>query len=167
MKPLIRFAGAEASEEAILKNTKYIFLKNVRNLTTEQHKKRKELEMSKIKLKSMRALNIRESFQEIYNSQTKHEFESKLKKWYYWATHSRLEPIKKVAHSIKKHWNGVLQWFDSKINNGILEGINSIVQAAKARARGYKDTENYKAIAFLLAGDIDLSEINQHYNSLS
>jgi hypothetical protein len=32
----------------------------------------------------------------------------------------------------------VLRWYDSKINNGILEGLNSLVQAAKAKARGYR-----------------------------
>ncbi|MCP4913504.1 MAG: transposase, partial [Oligoflexia bacterium] len=45
-----------------------------------------------------------------------------LKKWCFWATHSRLEPIIKAAKTIKSHWDGVLEWKRSKINNGILEG---------------------------------------------
>ena len=58
-----------------------------------------------------------------------------LKKWYFWATHSRLEPIIDAAHTVKRHWDGILRWFDSKIANGLIEGINSLVQAAKAKAR--------------------------------
>lgn len=47
---------------------------------------------------------------------------------------------------MKRHWDGILRWFDSKIANGILEGLNSLVQAAKAKARGYRSTHNLKAI---------------------
>ena len=157
----------EVKEQCILKNTKYIFLKNNTNLTPKQKTKLEELTMSRINLKTIRALHIRENFQEIYNSDSIDEFETKLKKWYFWATHSRLQPIIDAAKTIKRHWSGVLNWFNSKINNGILEGINSIIQAAKSRARGYKLTENYKAIAFLLAGNINLNTINVHFHPLT
>ena len=40
-----------------------------------------------------------------------------------------------AAHTVKRHWDGILRWFDSKIANGLIEGINSLVQAAKAKAR--------------------------------
>jgi len=32
-----------------------------------------------------------------------------LKKWYYWATHSRLQPMKEAAYTIKRHWDGILR----------------------------------------------------------
>ena len=54
------------------------------------------------------------------------------------------------------HWHGILRWFDSKIASGLIEGINSLVQAAKAKARGYRSTRNLKAIVYLLAGKLDL-----------
>jgi hypothetical protein len=38
---------------------------------------------------------------------------------------------------IKRHWSGILQWKLSSINNSILEGLNSVIQAAKRKARGY------------------------------
>ena len=57
---------------------------------------------------------------------------------------------------VKRHWDGILRWFDSKIANGLIEGINSLVQAAKAKARGYRSTRNLKAIIYLLAGKLDL-----------
>jgi hypothetical protein len=53
---------------------------------------------------------------------------------------------------MKRHWDGILRWFDSKIANGLIVGINSPVQAAKAKARGYRPTRNLKAIIYLLAG---------------
>jgi transposase len=42
-----------------------------------------------------------------------------------------------AARSIRRHWKGVLRWFVSRITNGLLEGINSLVQTAKVKARGY------------------------------
>ena len=79
---------------------------------------------------------------------------SLLKKWYFWATHSRLQPIMEAAHTIKRHWDGVLQWFKSRITNGVLEGINSLIQAAKARARGYRTTKNLIAMIYLIGGNL-------------
>jgi len=156
----------EAKEQSTLKNTRYIFLKNNSSLTSKQLSKLKELKMSKINLKTIRAMHIRENFQEIYNSVALEDFQIKLKKWYFWATHSRLEPIKEAAYTIKRHWNGILKWWESKINNGVLEGLNSVIQAAKAKARGYKLSRNLIIIAYLLTGDIDLTSLNHNYEKL-
>lgn len=46
--------------------------------------------------------------------------------------------------------------FDSRIANGLIEGINSLVQAAKAKARGYRTLRYLKAITYLIAGKLDL-----------
>jgi transposase len=43
-----------------------------------------------------------------------------------------------VAKTIKRHWDGIISWKKSQINNAILEGLNSVLQAAKRKARGYK-----------------------------
>jgi transposase len=62
----------------------------------------------------------------------------------------------KAAHTVKRHWDGILRWFDSKIANGLIEGINSLVQAAKTKARGYRSTRNLKAMIYLIAGKLDM-----------
>jgi transposase len=154
--------GEEAKSLDILKGTRYIFLKNHGKLTKPQSGKLAEMSISKLNIKSVRALHIRENFQEIYNATNKKDFETLLKKWFFWATHSRLEPIKQAAYTIKRHWEGVLKWFESKINNGILEGLNSVIQACKAKARGYKTTKNFKIIAYLVTGDLKFNLINNH-----
>jgi len=138
----------EVMIQSILKGHKYIFLKNESNLTIKQRQVRQELSISKLNLKSIRALHIRENFQEIYKADSYEQFETLLKKWYFWATHSRIEPIKQAAYTIKNHWDGVLQWKKSLINNGLLEGLNSLIQAAKVKARGFRNTRYFKIIAF-------------------
>jgi transposase len=152
----------EAQDQDILKGNKYIFLKNEKNLTQNQSQTREELSLPKLNLKSIRALHIRENFQEIYKSSSEEEFEELLKKWYFWATHSRLEPNKAAAKTIKNHWEGILQWRKSRINNGLLEGLNSLVQAAKAKARGFRNIRYFKIVAFLVTGKLDFTQFNKH-----
>lgn len=117
----------EAGEYDILKSTKYIFLKNRQNLTKKQSQKLTELSISKLNLKTIRSLHIRENFQQIYDAATKSDFEKLLKKWYFWAIHSRIEPIK---------------------------------QAAKAKARGYRTSGNFKIIAYLITAELNFYQLN-------
>jgi transposase len=150
---------SEAKENPILKGSRYVFLKNESNLTKKQMKQKASL--SQLNLKSMKALHLRENFQEIYQASTYQEFENYLNKWYFWATHSRLKPMILAAKTLKRHWDGILRWKESQISNGILEGLNSIIQAAKRKARGYK-FEHLKIMAYLLTGRLNLNSINPH-----
>jgi len=154
---------AEVEKNPILKGSKYIFLKNRENLTVYQKQRLDGIRLSGLNLKTMKALNIREAFQQIYQAPTSGMFDKLLRKWYFWATHSRITPIKEAAYTIQRHWEGIVNWFDYKISNGILEGFNSIFQAAKAKARGYRRYDTIKAIIYLLTGKLDFSKINPHY----
>jgi len=55
----------------------------------------------------------------------------------YGAKRSRLQPIKDFV-KLETHWDGIVGRHDSRISNGLLEGTNSLIRAAKARARGYR-----------------------------
>jgi transposase len=156
----------EVATNNILKGTKHIWLKNYNNLTKKQKEQLDELTMSNMNIKTIRAYNIRQSFQDIYQANTQEEFVTYLDKWYYWATHSKLEPMVKAAKTVKRHWDGIVKWYESKINNGILEGLNSVIQAAKSKARGYKTFKNYKIIVYLLTGKLDFSLVNNKFREI-
>ena len=156
----------EVKTNNILKGTKYIWLKNQDNLTLKQKETLDELTMSNMNIKTIRAYNIRQSFQDIYQATTQEEFITYLNKWYFWATHSRLEPMKEAAYTVKRHWDGIVKWYESKINNGILEGLNSVIQATKSKARGYKTFKNYKIIVYLLTGKLDFSLVNSKFREI-
>ncbi len=66
-------------------------------------------------LKTARAYQIRLTLQELFEQPSRKAGEAFLKRWYFWATHSRLEPIIQAAKTIKRHWEGVLNWFDSLV----------------------------------------------------
>lgn len=107
-------------------------------------------------LKTAGAYHLKLIFQEMYR-QPPELAETYLKKRYFGATHSRLQPMIKAARTIKRHWAGVLRWFKSRINNGVLGGINSLIQAAKAkdREKGYRSTKNLITMVYLIAGKLD------------
>lgn len=144
----------EQKKHPELTRSRYIWLKNPCNLTKKQINKLESLSLKQLNLKTSRAYQIKLNFQEIFNQQSD-SAELLLKKWFFWATHSRLQPIIDAAYTIKRHWNGVLQWFKSNINNGVLEGINSLIQAAKARARGYRTNKNLIAMIYLIGGKLN------------
>jgi len=145
----------EQKERPELTRSRYVWLKNPGNLTQTQANTLGALTVKKLNLKTSRAYHLRLNFQELFN-QPAYAAEAFLKKWFFWATHSRLQPMIDAAYTVKRHWDGVLQWFKSQINNGILEGINSLIQAAKARARGYRTTKNLIAMIYLIGGKLNL-----------
>jgi len=130
----------EQKDRPELKKSRYIWLKNQGNLTKNQTARLEDLVVKKLNLKTARAYHIRINFQELWN-QAPGEAETFLKKWYFWATHSRLEPIIDAAKTVKRHWNGILRWFSSRINNGILEGI---IIATEAYYTSFSVTANRK-----------------------
>ena len=145
---------AEQKTQDALSGTRYIWLRNPANLSERQKATLDSLPTHH--LKTARAYQIRLAFQDLYEQPSIETATSFLKKWYFWATHCRLEPMIEAARTVKRHWDGILRWFNSKIANGLIEGINSLVQAAKAKARGYHSMRNLKAIVYLLAGKLDL-----------
>ena len=145
---------AERRERPELKHSRFLWLKNEGRLTVAQYATLDAL--TRLNLKTARAYRIRLAFQEIFDQPSHDWGELILGRWYSWAIRSRLEPIKKVARTVKRYRDGILRWFDSKIANGLIEGINSLVQAAKAKARGYRSLRNLIAITYLIVGKIDL-----------
>ena len=145
---------AEAKGRPELKRSRYLWLRNEPSLSAEGRANLQAL--TRLHLKTARAYQIRLAFQEIYQQPSWQWGALFLDRWYSWAIRSRLDPIKDAARTVMRHRDGILSWFDSHIANGLIEGINSLVQAAKAKARGYRSTRTLKAITYLIAGKLDL-----------
>ena len=74
--------------------------------------------------------------------------------WCDWAAGSGLAPMARFARTVEEHREGILRWFRTRISNGLLEGLSSLVQATKARARGYRSTRNLAAMIYLMHGKL-------------
>jgi transposase len=141
-----------------LKCTRWLWLKNHSNLSTKQQGELHQLMRPSAKLATARALRWREDFQAFYDQHPSYAPEY-LRRWCYGAKRSRLQPIKDFVALVEKHWDGLIAWHASRLNNGLLEGINSLVQAAKARARGYRNKNKMITIIYLTAAKLPLPTV--------
>ena len=143
----------EQKSNPILKNTRYLWLYNPNKLSEEKLNTIESLK--NLNIKTAKAYQIKLALQDIYeNASNRIDAMNMLKKWYNWAIRCRLEPVKVFARTLKNNWSGVVNYFDSKVTNAVLEGINSIIQAARARAKGYRNIQNYITMIYLLAGKL-------------
>jgi transposase len=141
----------EVKSTPSLRRSRYLWLKDKHAWSNRQINQFHDLK--RLNLKTHRAFRIKETLREIFHTaESAAEAEPLLERWYSWARHCRLEPIKHVAATIKEHWSGILNAFDSKLTNGRVEAANSLIQAAKAKARGYGTTRHLITISYLVAG---------------
>jgi transposase len=143
----------ESRDNEALKGSRYALLHNPETATDKQGVIVAAL--TKLNLKTVRAYQIRLAMREVYLMTDYKKAEAALKRWYFWATHSRIEPIIRAAKTIKAHWDGVLAFFRNRTANGLAEGINSVIQTIKRRARGYGNTKNFITMIYLVCGKLD------------
>jgi transposase len=106
-----------------------------------------------MRLATGRAHRWREDFRAFYDHSVA-DAETYLRGWCYGAKRSRLQPIKDFIHLVESHWDGIVAWHRSRLSNGLLEGTNSLIQAAKARARGYRSKKKMITIIYLIAAKL-------------
>lgn len=133
-----------------LKGHKYTFLKST--LSIEKQVERNVL------LDKYRNLadgyTLTQMFQDFWGINDPEDAMGYLAFWCDLAQNSNLAPFHKVSKTIKNHWKGIVNYTQSKINNGILEGINSKIQLAKKRARGYRNIKNFINMIYFIAGKL-------------
>lgn len=142
----------ERLQHQLLKNHKYTFLKNDKNLSAKQRQQRDEL----IEILPVigDAYRLKELFNDLWDFNNKDEAAAFLAFWCDLVNESKVQPFKAFVNTLKSHWTGIMNYFGSKITNGILEGINNKIQLAKRRARGYRNTENFISMIYFIAGKL-------------
>jgi transposase len=155
--------GEIRAEEAkqfpeFLKKSRYLFLKNPENLSPEDLDRLDTMVASQC-YKSVEAYTHKLNLQNVYFAESRKEAEMLLQQWHKKTSNSTIVRIQKMAKTVMNHWDGILSHFDSKLTSGFLEGINSLIQAAKARARGYRNPRNMISMAYLIAGKLKFNRL--------
>jgi transposase len=89
------------------------------------------------------AYRLRQLFLDVFDISEPEEAKGYLWFWLEQASESGLQPFKKFVNMVKAHWRGIGAYFDKQVSNGISEGINSKIQLAKRRTRGYHNSQNF------------------------
>jgi transposase len=141
----------------LLKRTRYLWLKNPENLTDKQRARLGHLE--KLNLRCNRAYFLKESFREFWNYKYKGWAKRFLKKWFWWATHSRLEPMRNFAWMLRRQEDDILNYFEMRIDNGAVEGMNNKAKVVSHRCYGFRTASNYITALYHCLGKLPEPEL--------
>lgn len=141
----------------LLKGARYLFLKNPERLSDKQRARLGHLE--KLNLRSHRAYLLKESFRELFTYKSKSEGKRFLKKWFWWATHSRLKPMRDFAWTIRNHEEEVLNFLDMRISNGVVEGLNNKAKVLSHRSYGFRTASTYITVLYHCLGKLPEPEL--------
>lgn len=136
----------------LLKRTRYLWLKNPENLTDKQRARLGYLE--RLNLRCTRAYLLKETFREFWEYGSKGWARRFLNKWFWWATHSRLKPMRDFAWMLRRHQDDILNYFDVRIDNGAVEGMNNKAKVINHRCYGFRTAKNYITALYHCLGDL-------------
>lgn len=131
-----------------LKKSKYIWLKNETKLTENQASRLDEY-LSDSTLNTTIAYQIKNKFDQLWNVQS-HAIVPMIEKWIEDAVSAGLKPINSFIKTIRNHYNGIINSIKTGITNAVSEGLNSVMQLARSRARGYRNSENFMKMVYYL-----------------
>jgi len=136
----------------ILKHSRWCLLKRRENLTEPQAAKLDEL--LKYNLKSVKAMLLRDDFQQFWTYMRPGWAMKFLDSWCERAKESGLEQMQKVAKSLQHHRRLLANWFHAKgeISSGVVEGFNGKTKLTIRKAYGLRTPEGIKIALFHTLG---------------
>lgn len=137
-----------------LKGSRYLWLYGRENVPRSRW-----LEFADLKrmgLKVGRAWAIKEMLRDLWSYVYPESAWKFWRRWYFWATHSRLEPIRAAAKTIKDHIANIMTYFKHRVTNAMSESINSKIQTIKQMACGFRNIEHFKTAIYFHCGGLNL-----------
>ena len=116
--------------------------------------------LSKRYPKTGKAYSIVAALDDFYACYTVEEARNAFDSLYSWMRRCRLQPMKDAATTLRNHKEKILAYFYHRITNAVCEGINSMIQAAKRKARGFNTYEGFASMICLVAGKLQLAVPN-------
>ena len=143
-----------AEGDPILKGTKYRWLESPKG--RDWSAARAFNLLRELATRVGRAWALREAAMALWNLHYPGVADRNFAAWYRWARSSQLEPMRKVAAMIKRHWANIRTYFTHRITNAGAESINARIQAAKRRAYGFRSRERFRIAIYFHCGGLDL-----------
>jgi transposase len=149
--------------EQILKHSRWCLLKRPENLTEKQTVKLSEV--LKYNLQTVRAYLQREDFQRFWEYRSPRWAACFLAEWYCRVMRSRIEPMKKVARTLERHAELVLNWFVARgtISSGMVEGQNYNVKLTLKKSYGFRTEEAVKTALYHRLGALPEPEFAHRF----
>ncbi len=143
-----------AAGDPILKGTKYDWLRSPEERSWSEARAFNLL--CEIVTKVGRAWSLKEAAMALWDLRSQGVADRNFRTWYAWARRSRLEPMRRVAQMLKRHWANIRTFFEHRITNAGAESINEKIQTVKRRARGFRSRERFRSAIYFHCGGLDL-----------
>ena len=149
--------------EPVLKKTRWCFLKRPENLTPTQSTKLTDV--LRYNLRTVRAYLLKESLDALWRYNTPHWAGWFLDRWCARTMRSRLEPMKKIARSLRRHRPLILNWFraQKELSSAAVEGLNANAKLAIRKARGFRTHEALEIALFHQLGRLPEPEMTHRF----
>lgn len=141
--------------KAALKNTRWALQKNPWNLNEVETQTLAQLERTNRRL--FRAHLLKESLAAILDGRQVNVAQRRLHQWIAEARRSRLPHFRRVAGTIEKHLDGILEYIRMRLTNGLVEGLNGKARAITRRAFGFHSASALIAMLFLCCGGVHVT----------
>lgn len=141
LRRLVYNQETNTNKKKLLKGTRWLLLKNEKNLNEEKDEKKRLEEALLINRPIAIAYYLKEDLKLLWEQENKKEAKKFLGKWIAKAYASGVPLLYKFAGSLLAHRNGIFNWYDYPISTGQVEGINNKIKVMKRQAYGYRDIE--------------------------
>jgi transposase len=148
-------ARLKESGNDMLVGTKYLWLWNPENMPKWRIPEFNDLQQYDLDV--ARAWAIKENLKHLWDYHSETWARKFFKKWYFWATHSRLEPVIRAANTIKNHFENIVTYVHHHLTNAVVEGLNNKIEKVKRMAYGYRNRAHYRLMIYFHCGGLDLS----------
>ena len=129
---------AQQGHEPLLKKSRWCVLKRKENLTAQQKFRLRDL--LRYNLQTVRAYLLKEDFQQFWEYNSPTWAGMFLDFWCYQTMHSRIEPMKKIARTLRTHRALLLNYFKARkeFSSGVVEGLNNKAKVTMRRSYGFR-----------------------------
>jgi len=145
----------------LVQGTRYIWLKNPWNLTDKQRVRLSQLEQ--LNLKINRAYLLKEQFRQFWDCVDPADAKKFLKQWFWWATHSRLEPMRKFAWMLRNHEQDILNYFKLRITAARVEGLNRKAKVVSQRSYGFRTFGTFRLALYHALGNLPVPKLTHTF----
>lgn len=137
-----------------LAKSRYLWITSQENLTDKQRIKLDDI--FTLQLETGKAWSYKELLRDLWNHDDAASATAYFKDWYKRVVHTKLEPMKVVARTIRDRLCNVVSYCTHGITNAVAEGMNSKIMSIKRRVGGFRNIENFKTAIFFYCGGLDL-----------
>jgi transposase len=137
-----------------LSKTRYVWLTSFENLSEKQQTLFDSV--YDLQLQTGKAWAFKEMLRDLWSQTSAASATTYFNDWYRRVIHTKLEPMKTVARSIRERLRNVVSYCTHRITNSVAEGMNSKIMSIKRRVGGFRNRQNFKTAIFFYCGGLSL-----------